>query len=160
MTLTSGAGDAASVELDETDKAIIRELQDDGRLPYAKLGPRVGLSQAATRQRVNRLIARGVMQVVAVTDPVALGLSHQAMVNIRVDGDARTVAGALAEVTEVEYVVLVAGRWDVIVEVVCRSAEAFLTVPNDRIRTVEGVAEVEVLSYLRLVKQSYDWGTG
>lgn len=147
------------VELDATDKAIIRELQNDGRLPFAQLAPLVGLSQAATRQRVNRLVAKGAMQVVAVTDPVTLGLSHQAMLHIEVNGDARAVADEIAGIPEAEYIVLVAGRYDVMVEVVCRSAEEFLEVLNGRIRPIAGIAHVEVVSYLQLVKQSYDWGT-
>ena len=82
----------AAVEIDETDKAIIRELQLDGRLPYSKLGPAVGLSQAAARQRVQRLIDSGVMQVVAVTDPATLGFAVQALVGIEVTGDVRAAA--------------------------------------------------------------------
>ncbi|MBP92484.1 MAG: AsnC family transcriptional regulator, partial [Acidimicrobiaceae bacterium] len=82
--------------LDDVDKAIIRELQIDGRIPFARLSPKVGLSQAAVRQRVKRLTERGVMQVVAVTDPLSLGLSTQAMVGIAVTGDVRTVAAAVA----------------------------------------------------------------
>lgn len=149
-----------ALDLDETDKAIIRELQDDGRLPYAQLAPRVGLSQAATRQRVNRLIERGAMQVVAVTDPVALGLGYQAWIGVAVQGDARHVADALAEIDEVDYVIIVAGRFDIMAEIVCADSDAFVAVVNDRIRTVPGVVSLETMNYLRLVKQSYNWGTG
>jgi len=117
------------------------------------------LSQAATCQRVNRLVSSGAMQIVAVTDPVALGLTHQAMLNIRVLGDARQVADALAAIPEAEYVVLVAGRYDIIVEVVCRDAEQFLDVVNSRIRTIPGIGRIDLMSYLGLVKQSYNWGT-
>ena len=99
----------AGFDLDATDKAIIRELQSDGRLAFTKLGPLVGLSQAATRQRVNRLLERGIMQVVAVTDPHKVGLEVQAMVCLRVNGDVRVVAAAVGELDEVEYVVITAG---------------------------------------------------
>ncbi|WP_420637944.1 Lrp/AsnC family transcriptional regulator [Candidatus Poriferisocius sp.] len=150
----------AVYDLDETDKAIIRELQVDGRLPHAKLAPMVGLSQTATRQRVNRLIERGVIQVVAVTDPVALGVGYQAWIGVTVSGDARVVAEALAEIEEADYVVVVAGRFDVMAEIVCTGSDEFMSVVNDRIRSIPGVVGLETLYYLRLVKQSYNWGTG
>lgn len=145
-------------ELDDIDKAIIRALQLDGRTPYSKLGPAVGLSQAAVRQRVQRLIDRGVMQVVAVTDPATLGFEVQAMVAVCVTGDVRKAAAALQDLPEVEYVVITAGRFDLLVEVVCVDAHHLLDVVNDHIRTVEGVTSTEVFTYLSLVKQTYSWG--
>ena len=146
--------------LDETDKAIIRELQNDGRMPYAQLAPLVGLSQAATRQRVNRLVEGGVMQVVAVTDPTTLGLGHQSMLGITVDGDVRKVTDAISALAGADYVVITAGRFDVLVEVVADSADSFLELVNEDIRTIPGVRTVEIFSYVRLVKQTYNWGTG
>jgi Lrp/AsnC family transcriptional regulator, regulator for asnA, asnC and gidA len=148
------------VVIDEIDKAIIRELQLDGRMPYAKLGPAVGLSQAAVRQRVQRLIENGVMQVVAVTDPLTLGFGLQAMVGLEVDGDLRAVATKLAKVDEVSYVVVTTGRFDMLVEVVCRDNEQLLALVNDVIRALPGVRSAEVFSYLHLEKQTYSWGTG
>jgi len=148
------------VVIDEIDKAIIRELQLDGRMPYAKLGPAVGLSQAAVRQRVQRLIENGVMQVVAVTDPLTLGFGLQAMVGLEVDGDLRAVATKLAKVDEVAYVVVTTGRFDMLVEVVCRDNEQLLALVNDVIRALPGVRSAEVFSYLHLEKQTYSWGTG
>ena len=145
-------------ELDDTDKAIIRALQLDGRTPYSKLGPAVGLSQAAVRQRVQRLIDRGVMQVVAVTDPATLGFAVQAMVAVSITGDVRKVASALEVLPEVEYVVITAGRFDLLVEVVCTDTHHLLDVVNDRIRTIKGVTSTEVFTYLSLVKQTYSWG--
>ncbi len=150
----------AVFDLDEIDKAIIRELQIDGRLPLAQIAPMVGLSQAATRQRVNRLIEKGVIQVVAVTDPVALGLGYQALVGVTVSGDARRVADAIAEIDEADYVIIVAGRFDIIAEIVCSDSDAFMSVVNDCIRAIPGVVTLETLNYLRLVKQTYSWGTG
>lgn len=145
-------------ELDDTDKAIIRALQLDGRAPYSKLGPQVGLSQAAVRQRVQRLIDRGVMQVVAVTDPATLGFAVQAMVAISVAGDVRKVATALEGLEEVEYVVITAGRFDLLVEVVCTDQRHLLDLVNDRIRAIKGVTKTEVFTYMSLVKQTYSWG--
>ncbi len=148
----------APAELDDTDKAIIRALQLDGRTPYSKLGPAVGLSQAAVRQRVQRLIDRGVMQVVAVTDPATLGFAVQAMVAICVTGDVRNVASALERFREVEYVVITTGRFDLLVEVVCTDTHHLLDVVNDRIRAIKGVLSTEVFTYMSLVKQTYSWG--
>lgn len=147
------------VELDEVDRRIIAELQTDGRTPYSRLGPLVGLSQAAVRQRVQRLIDRGVMQVVAVTDPAVLGLGLQAMVGVRVDGDPRVVAEAIAESVDVDYVVITAGRYDLLVEVVAPDAGALLDLVTTAIRDVPGVLSTEILTYLTLVKQTYTWGT-
>ena len=146
------------VDLDEVDRRIIRELQTDGRTPYSKLGPMVGLSQAAVRQRVQRLIDRGVMQVVAVTDPAMLGLGLQAMVGVRVEGDTRVVAAAIAESVDVDYVVITAGRYDLLVEVVAPDAGALLDLVTVAIRDVPGVVSTEILTYLKLVKQTYTWG--
>lgn len=147
-----------AVDLDDVDRRIIAQLQEDGRTPYSKLGPLVGLSQAAVRQRVQRLIDRGVMQVVAVTDPAVLGLGLQAMVGVRVEGDTRVVADAIAESVDVDYVVITAGRYDLLVEVVAPDAGALLDLVTMAIRDVPGVLSTEILTYLKLVKQTYTWG--
>jgi Lrp/AsnC family transcriptional regulator for asnA, asnC and gidA len=149
-----------TVALDDIDKAIIRELQLDGRTPYAKLGPAVGLSQAAVRQRVQRLIENGVMQVVAVTDPLMLGFTLEAMIGVEVDGDLRAVATKVAQVDNVDYVVVTTGRFDLVVEVVCRDHEELLHLINDVIRAIPGVRATETFTYLHLEKQTYSWGTG
>jgi len=145
-------------ELDCVDKAIIHELQLDGRMPYTELSRRVGLSQPATRQRVNRLIERGSMQVVAVTDPSTLGFDYPAMVGIGVDGDIVAIADSLAELEEVSYLVITAGRYDILAEVVCSDSDHLLVFVNDQIRPLAGVCNVELFNYLRLVKQTYTWG--
>lgn len=147
-------------DLDDLDKAIIRALQRDGRLAYSQLGTQIGLSEAAARQRVHRLSERGVMQIVAVTDPTKIGLPVQAMIGISVDGDIEVVANELARFDQFEYVVIAAGRYDIVVEVVCSDTADLLRVVNDRIRSVPGVRGSEILTYLKLVKQTYNWGTG
>ena len=160
--LTGAVGSERSevFKLDTVDRAIISELQVDGRMSYAELGPRVGMSQAAVRQRVNRLIDRGVMQVVAVTDPLSLGLSTQAMVGITVSGDVRTVAAAVADLVEAEYVLITAGRFDVLAEVLCEDNDALLTLVNDRILQIDGVTSTEVSPVLKMEKLTFSWGTG
>ncbi len=147
------------ITLDEIDKAIIRELQLDGRAAYARLGPAVGLSQAAVRQRVQRLIESGAMQVVAVTDPLTLGFGLQAMIGLEVDGDLRAVARKLAAEEAVSYAVITSGRFDLLLEVVCTGNEELLQIINEVIRTTPGVRNTEVFTYLHLEKQIYSWGT-
>jgi Lrp/AsnC family transcriptional regulator, regulator for asnA, asnC and gidA len=148
----------ASQPLDDVSKAIIEQLQQDGRRSYAAIGKVVGLSEAAVRQRVQRLIESGVMQVVAVTDPLELGFARQAMVGIRVTGPLEPVADRLAELEEVDYVVVTAGSYDLLVEVVCESDEHLLELISDRIRAIDGIYATETFMYLSLRKQTYSWG--
>jgi Lrp/AsnC family transcriptional regulator for asnA, asnC and gidA len=145
--------------LDDTSKAIIEQLQQDGRRSYAAIGKAVGLSEAAVRQRVQRLIDAGVMQIVAVTDPLQLGFPRQAMIGIEVEGELDPVADALADMDEVDYVVISAGSFDVLAEVVCRNDDHLLEVLSKRIRKIPGVRRTESFLYLKLRKQTYSWGT-
>ncbi|MGZ4625685.1 MAG: Lrp/AsnC family transcriptional regulator [Kineosporiaceae bacterium] len=147
------------VTLDDISKRIIEQLQSDGRRPYAAIGKAVGLSEAAVRQRVQRLLDAGVMQIVAVTDPVQVGFNRQAMVGLRVDGDVTTVAEQVAQLAEVEYVVVTAGSFDLLVEVVCEDDEHLLELVSRRLRSLPGVRTTETFVYLKLRKQRYDWGT-
>jgi Lrp/AsnC family transcriptional regulator for asnA, asnC and gidA len=145
--------------LDETSKRIIEQLQEDGRRPYAAIGKAVGLSEAAVRQRVQRLLDSGVMQIVAVTDPLQVGFPRQAMIGIEVDGDIESIADALAEMHEIDYVVVTAGSFDLLVEVVCEDDDHLLEVMSKRIRGIPGVRRTETFVYLKLRKQLYNWGT-
>jgi Lrp/AsnC family transcriptional regulator, regulator for asnA, asnC and gidA len=145
--------------LDDYAKAIIEELQSDGRKSYAAIAKAVGLSEAAVRQRIARLVDGGVMQIVAVTDPLTVGFRRQAMIGIRADGDLREVAERLSALVEVDYVVITAGSFDILVEVVAEDDEHLLRLLNESIRTVEGVRDTEAFIYLRLAKQTYTWGT-
>jgi Lrp/AsnC family transcriptional regulator for asnA, asnC and gidA len=145
--------------LDDVSLAIIRELQHDGRRPFTTIAKTVGLSEAAVRQRVQRLIDAGVMQIVAVTDPLRVGLHRQAMVGVRVDGDVRDIAAKLASSDEIEYVVVCSGAYDLLVEVTARDDEHLLDVVNTQIRSIPGVRSTEMFVYLRLEKQTYTWGT-
>ncbi|MCC2335291.1 Lrp/AsnC family transcriptional regulator [Cellulomonas wangsupingiae] len=149
----------SAVALDAAAKGIIEQLQEDGRRPYATIGKAVGLSEAAVRQRVQRLQESGVIQIVAVTDPMQVGFRRQAMIGIRADGDLNVLADHVATIPEVDYVVVTAGSFDVLVEVVCEDDEHLLTVLNETIRTLPGVRSTETFVYLRLHKQLYNWGT-
>ncbi|WAC67489.1 Lrp/AsnC family transcriptional regulator [Agrococcus sp. SL85] len=145
--------------MDANDKAIIAELQRDGRAPYATIAEIVGLSETAVRNRVKRLTESGVVQIVAVTDPTQLGFDRQAMIGIRVSGALEPVAEALAAMEEVDYVVITAGSYDVLAEVVCESDAHLLELVSGRIRAIEGVQGTDTLMYLKLQQQTYAWGT-
>ncbi|MEU9335355.1 Lrp/AsnC family transcriptional regulator [Streptomyces sp. NPDC093252] len=148
-----------SPTLDDVSLAIIEQLQEDGRRPYAAIGKAVGLSEAAVRQRVQKLLDQGVMQIVAVTDPLTVGFRRQAMVGINVEGDVEAAAEALTAMSECEYVVMTAGSFDLMVEIVCEDDDHLLDVINRRIRALPGVRSTESFVYLKLKKQTYMWGT-
>lgn len=145
-------------DLDDVSKAIIEQLQEDGRRPYATIGRAVGLSEAAVRQRVQRLLDAGVMQIVAVTDPLQLGFPRQAMVGIRTSADLEETADRLAEIAEVDYVVITAGSFDLLAEVVAQGDDHLLEILK-QMRAVPGVTTTEAFMYLKLRKQTYSWGT-
>ena len=149
----------ATAALDDADKALVELLQQDGRLPYTRLAAEVGLSEAAVRQRVQRLIDNKVVQIVAVTDPLTLGFRRQAMVGVKVEGDIIAVADALTLIAEVDYVVCTSGSFDLLFELVCEDDDHLLTLLNERVRSIPGVRSTETFMYLRLRKQTYAWGT-
>lgn len=155
---SNGNVSQARVTLDVVSKAIIEQLQRDGRMPYASIGKAVGLSEAAVRQRVQRLLESGVMQIVAVTDPLQLGFSRQAMIGLRTEGDIEPIANALTAMAEIDYVIATAGSFDLIIEVVCESDDDLLELLSKRIRSIAGVRSTETFVYLKLHKQTYSWG--
>jgi Lrp/AsnC family transcriptional regulator for asnA, asnC and gidA len=147
------------VALDDVAKAIIEQLQQDGRRPYAAIGKAVGLSEAAVRQRVQRLVDSGVIQIVAVTDPLTVGFPRAAMIGIRCEGDMTVVADKLEGLPEISYLIITAGHYDLLVEVVCEDDDHLLEIITKRIRTIPGVTHTETFVYLKLRKQIYTWGT-
>ena len=148
----------ALVRLDATAKRIIELLQEDGRISYAAIAKAVGLSEAAARARVQKLLDSEVMQVVAVTDPTQVGFTRQAMIGLRTEGDPMKVGDRVAQVSEVDYVVTTAGSFDLLVEVVCEDDPHLLDVIR-QVRELEGVVSSETFVYLKLNKQHYNWGT-
>jgi Lrp/AsnC family transcriptional regulator, regulator for asnA, asnC and gidA len=157
----SGRGPSRSpvrVILDDLSKRIIEQLQEDGRRSYAAIGKVVGLSEAAVRQRVQRLVDGGVMQIVAVTDPLTLGFRRQTMIGIKCSGDLGRVADHLAGLHEIDYVVITSGSFDLLVEVVCEDDDHLLEILS-RVRAVPSVTSTETFVYLKLRKQTYGWGT-
>jgi Lrp/AsnC family transcriptional regulator for asnA, asnC and gidA len=145
--------------LDETAKAIISQLQADGRRSYSDIGKAIGLSEAAVRQRVQKLTDSGILQIVAVTDPLQMGFNRQAMIGIRTNGDSRSLVEKLTEMREIDYVVLTAGSFDILVEVVCEDDDELIELLHSKIRTLPGVVETETFVYLKLHKQLYNWGS-
>ena len=155
----TGSGVATASLLDDVGKSILRQLQEDGRRSYTAIGEAVGMSEAAVRQRVKALVEASVIQIVAVADPITLGFGVMASVGVRVDGDSRAAAEAVSRIEEVDYCVLTSGRYDLLLELVCRDNEHLLSVINEQIRTVEGVRETETSICLRVHKQTYNYGT-
>lgn len=154
-------GRAAAVPtalLDRISMRIIEQLQQDGRRSYSAISRAVGLSEAAVRQRVQRLLEVGVMQIVAVTDPLTLGFRRQTMIGVKCEGDPERVADVLAEMDEIDYVVIVAGSFDLLIEVVCEDDDHLLEILS-RVRMVPSVTSTETFVYLKLRKQTYSWGT-
>ena len=144
--------------LDAIDVALVRALQDDGRASYADLAALVGLSAPAVRQRVARLMDSGVLQVVAVTDPLALGYDVMALVGICVDGDVRAVADRVGEMEQVVYLVLTGGGFDLMAEVVCRSNDELFALVNDGIRAVPGVRSTQLMPSYGIHTHRFTWG--
>lgn len=146
-------------QLDATSRQIIELLQEDGRKSFSEIGKSVGLSEAAVRQRVQKLTSQGVMQVVAVTDPIQLGFGRTAMLGVRSSGDSRKVADAIAKLAEVSHVVLTTGSFDLLVEIICEDDDHLVKLVNGKIKGLEGISEVETFVYLKLHKQQHNWAT-
>ncbi len=144
--------------LDELSKRIIEQLQADGRRSYAAIGKAVGLSEAAVRQRVQRLLDGGAVQIVGVTDPMMVGFRRQAMIGVRCGNDLERVADELAGLSEIDYVVITAGAFDLLIEVVCEDDDQLLDILG-RVRAIPDVTATETFVYLKLRKQTYSWGT-
>jgi Lrp/AsnC family transcriptional regulator for asnA, asnC and gidA len=154
----SRSASTKSSPIDVVSKAIIEQLQQDGRRSYAEIGKAVGLSEAAVRQRVQKLTETGVLQIVAVTDPMQMGFSRQAMIGIRCTGDTIAIAQSIAKLAETDYVVHTAGSFDILVEVICENDDDFIELLNTKIRSLPGVISTETFVYLKLHKQFYNWG--
>jgi len=155
-----GGTTRGSDEVSVLDKRIIEHLQQDGRRPFTQIAAELGVSEAAVRARTNRLVERGIIQVVGVTDPLKLGFHQQAMIGVRCERNRLLdVAEAVSAFPEVDYVVITAGTFDLLIEVVCEDNEALLQFLTEKLRAVDGVRDTETFVYLRMVKQTYQWGT-
>jgi len=164
MGVSDTRGDEVAIRepgggLDRLTKQIIEQLQEDGRRSYAAIARAVGLSEAATRQRVQRLLEERVVQIAAVTDAAAVGFTRMALLGVTTNGDTRKVAELLSEVPEADYVVICSGRYDLVVELVCVDDDHLLEVIDTSVRTIPGVASTETFVYLKIMKENYQWGT-
>ena len=147
-------------EISALDRQIIERLQTDGRRPFTQIASELGVSEAAVRARTNRLVESGVLQVVGVTDPLKLGNDQMAMIGVRCQGDRLLeTAEAIGRLPEVIYVVVSAGAFDLLVEVVCEDSAGLLRFLAEKLRKVPGVETTETFVYLRIVKQTYQWGS-
>jgi Lrp/AsnC family transcriptional regulator for asnA, asnC and gidA len=144
--------------LDDVSKAIIEQLQKDGRMPFAAIGKIVGLSEAAVRQRVAKLLESDVVQIAAITNPLRVGRQRMAMIGIHVEGDVEKIADEIAALGDVSYVVVTAGSFDLLAEVVCEDDDQLLDIVNRHIRKLDGVRGTETFMYLNLKKQTFNWG--
>lgn len=147
-----------SAGLDETNKKIISLLQKNGRRSYVSIAKEIGLSEAAVRLRVQRLTDDGIIQIVAVTNPMEMGFRRQAMVGITVNGDIEQVARDLRKIAQIDYIIITAGRYDILAEVFASDDEALLQLVNRKIRRIQGIGHTELFTYMRLESQRYDWG--
>src|SRR5687767_13964930 len=135
--------------LDDTAKRIIELLQGDGRLSYSAIAKDVGLSEAAVRHRVQRLIEGGVIQIVAVTDAMQMGFARQAMIGIKITGDVQEIAAKLGTMEELDYIVITTGRFDILAELVARSDDELLDIISKQVSTIDGVVATETFVYMR-----------
>ena len=160
LRVRSGEVRSPSIEISELDKRIIEHLQQDGRRPFTQIATILGVSETTVRARTSRLIERGILQIVGVTDPLKLGFQQQAMIGVRCEASQLLeVAEIINAFPEVDYLVVTAGSYDLLVEVVCEDNEALLQFLAEKLRCVPGVRETETFVYLRMLKQIYTWGT-
>ena len=160
MAVSSIAQAGKRPALDDLDKAIIRCLQLDGRRPYAQIGRELKVPEATVRQRAERLISRRVVQVVGVTDPLAMGFQQPALIGLKIDAaKLDQIAAKIAALDEVTYLVVTAGRFDLMCEVVCEDNDHLMRVLTQDLARIRGIRSTETLVELRFVKESYQWGT-
>jgi Lrp/AsnC family transcriptional regulator, regulator for asnA, asnC and gidA len=145
-------GPVADERFDAIDRRLVVALQHDGRASYASLAEIVGMSQAAVRVRVQRLLDSGALQIAAVADPFAFGFSITALVGITYTGDLSSLSAAVAAMEQVHFVAITAGRYDCVAEVVCVDTSDVLALINDGLRAIPGVKDVEVITYLKVIK--------
>jgi Lrp/AsnC family transcriptional regulator for asnA, asnC and gidA len=148
---------AGSAVLDDLDRSIVEALQADGRASFREIARALGVAEGTVRNRYDRLSDAGVLDVVGVTNPLALGFDAMAMVGVKTSGRPQAVSEPISELTEVSYVVIVAGQFDLLVEVVCRDHAHLLDI-TEQLRAIDGVLSTDTFVYLKLTKQSFEHG--
>ena len=156
MGVESGIVAGQIERLDDTDLYVIDCLRKDGRAAFAQIAEQLHVSPGMIRQRYNRLVDMGVLKVVAITNPVSRGLKTMALIGIRTDGNRMLdVADQVGKLEEVVYLVVVSGRYDIMVEVFCRDHEDLLKFITEKLYGIEGLRETETFMHLRIVKEVY-----
>lgn len=145
--------------LDEIDRRVIAALQADGRRPYSRIASELDVSESVVRYRAQRLEDEGMLQVVGIADPLRIGFDRMALVGLRVQpGTAQRVCEAATELPETSYVVMIAGSFDVLVEVICRDTDHFTELLTKRLQTIDGIVATESFFVLEVHKMAYGWG--
>lgn len=146
-------------KVDETDLEILHILQEDGRRSFADMAAELRLAPSTVQQRTNRLIENGIVKIRGVTDNHVLGIHVTATIAIKADATRlRQIAEELGKFPEVSYVVICTGTHDLLIEVGCRDNDHLLSLISDKLAKVKGVREMETFVYLRIVKNTYQWG--
>ncbi len=146
--------------LDDLDRRLMEVLQVDGRRPFTEIATTFAVPESTIRARYKALVDRGALKVIAVADPLKVGYPLMAMIGVRCTPAALlSTATALEALPEVSYCVVVAGAYDLLIEVVCEDNDALLAFLTERLRSIDGVLETETFVYLRILKQNYEWGT-
>lgn len=148
----------SQAKLDEIDLQLIAILNEDGRTPFAQIAQRLDVSTGMIRQRYQRLVREGILQIVAITNPLLMGYTTMAHIGVKVDANRlEEIADEIAVFEEVSYLVLLTGRYDLIIEVVCRDNTHLLNFLTDKLHSVGGVKDTETFIYLRIAKETYSW---
>jgi len=156
MSVESIIGIGQQENLDETDLKVIDALRKDGRVAFAQIAEKLNVSPGMIRQRYNRLVKRGYLKVVAITNPLRMGFTTMAMIGIRVDGSKLlTVAEKVSRLDEVIYMIISSGRYDIFAEVVCRNHEDLLRFITEKLSVIDGVRESESFMHLKIIKEVY-----
>ena len=151
-------GPISQARIDDTDLQIIKILTTDGRTPFAQIAKRLGVSTGMIRQRYHRLVQDGVLQIVAVTNPLLMGFTTMAHIGVKVNlNRLEEIADEIASFEEVVYLVLVTGSYDLCIEVVCRDNEHLIEFLTKKLHAIEGVKDTETFLYLRIAKEIYNW---
>ncbi|MGB9639270.1 MAG: Lrp/AsnC family transcriptional regulator [Anaerolineales bacterium] len=143
-------------ELDEIDLQIINALQKDGREAFTQIAERLGVSPGMIRMRYNRLVEKGILRVIAITNPLQMGFKMMAMVGIKVEGGRLIeIAQQIAALEEVIYLIIVSGSYDILAEIICRNQDDMLRFLTERLYKIEGIRESETFIHLKIMKEVY-----
>lgn len=150
---------SVTVNLDETDRAIIAQLQFDGRMPFTTVAERIGVSEATIRNRVTRMRQEGILQIVGLVDPHLLDLKATAIVGIVIQPPhLEQAAKTISRFDQVSYLLMSSGAFDLLVEVMCRDTDDLARFLSEKLLRVKGVQRTETFYTLRTYKLSYRWG--